>query len=195
MTSTVSLTHHDDHLAGPDELPADERLARLFSARLTAAGLPATRDPRRPGRPVRTTAPDGVVWWLEAGTRQMVLYRDAAPAGQDPRRLADLAAVLLTGKPVAGRPDLNFDPTDHTLKGAAGRDLRLRGFRVDLSVGIDNVALEVLGEVRATNPNADERTLYVADDGTLTCFFETLPVPPADMITTIADTLTTAFQT
>jgi hypothetical protein len=198
MTSTVSLTHphHDDQPAGPDELPEDERLARLFSARLTAAGLPATRHPDRPGRPVRTTAPDGAVWWLEVGTVPMVLYRDAAPAGQDPRRLADFAAVLLTGEPVAGRPDLDFDPADYTLKGAAGRDLKLRGFRVDLSIGVDNVAFEVIGEVRATNPNVDDwRTLYIADDGTLTCLFEICDGQPADVIITIADTLTTAFQT
>jgi hypothetical protein len=199
MTSTVSMTHphHDDHPAGPDELPEDERLARLFSARLTAAGLPATRQPRRAGRPVRTTAPDGAVWWLEVDTVQMVLHRDAAPAGQAPRRLADLAAVLLTGEPVAGRPDLDFDPADHTLKGAVGRDLKLRGFRVDLWTSVDDVAFEVFGEVRATNPDSDDRrTLYVADDGSFICYFETCVGRPTDVIiTNIADTLTTAFQT
>jgi hypothetical protein len=96
---------------------------------------------------------------------------DYRPHSADPKLLADMATVLLTGEeqdlaPLGkgyGRPSVN-------LKGAVGLELRARGLDVGLAVYTDNRYFESSSEIVATNPgDADghEGEVYITDDGEL----------------------------
>jgi hypothetical protein len=80
----------------------------------------------------------------------------------DPRRTADIATFLLTGRDeIYPFPGGGYDPRGMSFKGIVGNELRARGFDVGLEVYEDNDNFEVSTEILAANPvihpNADVR--------------------------------------
>jgi hypothetical protein len=95
-----------------------------------------------------------------------------APEGgsPDPKRVADIVAMLLTGETGLGKrmargrrsPSLTF-------KGIVGLELRERGFNVELAVYRDDAYFSALAEIVVSVPDGDtESEVRVADDGAIT---------------------------
>jgi hypothetical protein len=88
----------------------------------------------------------------------------------DPKQLADVATVLLTGRtedfPRRGN---GYGHDGITLKGIVGLELKARGFDVDLTVYEDKDYFDARAEIVVTSPGSgDDATVYVTDDGSLT---------------------------
>lgn len=93
------------------------------------------------------------------------------PAGlADPRRVANVAAALLTGQTQDQRGRGNgyvFDCV--TFKGIVGLDLKARGFDVCLEVHEDQEYFDVRAEIVVTSPGSvDKAAVHVTDDGSVT---------------------------
>src|SRR5260370_15624458 len=88
----------------------------------------------------------------------------------DPKRIADLATILLTGS--AGdypRQGKGYEHPGITLKGIVGLELKARGFDVDLEVYEDEDYFDVQAGIVVTNPGTDEDVkVHVTDDGGVT---------------------------
>jgi hypothetical protein len=88
----------------------------------------------------------------------------------DPKRIADLATVLLSGQ--AGDQPWRGEGYDHpgiTFKGIVGLELKARGLDVELQVYKDEDYFDAQAEIVVTNPGTDEdATVRVADDGSVT---------------------------
>lgn len=88
----------------------------------------------------------------------------------EPKQVADLATVLLTGRV----QDYPRRETGHgretiTFKGIVGLELRARGFDVDLEVCRDEDCFDASAEIVVTSPDTgDEATVHVSDDGNVT---------------------------
>ena len=93
--------------------------------------------------------------------------RPAKGAAADPHEVADLVAVLLTGR--AGDRPHQADGrkwSGLTLKGAVGRELQARGLTVALEVCPDELCFEAVTELVVTDPEADANgEVFVSDDG------------------------------
>ncbi len=104
-----------------------------------------------------------------------LIIRPWAAETADGHWLADIAAALLTGSAVTGacHPGTEY-PAEIGVKGAAGMDLRDRGFGVRLNAFEDLYCYRVTSDISVTAPGADGRgtpvegVVYVADDGTVT---------------------------
>jgi len=148
--------------------PRDGELLRLTLDRLRAAGVPVSQPPD--ALDLAVIEADGARWLFgvcDNGEAELI-YRPAEPG--DPRWLADLATVLLTGRPVlAERDPLPARRGELSTKSAVGVDLRHRGFDVELEVHTDDLFFEVSAEVVATDPDSpDEAVVGVGDRGFLT---------------------------
>jgi hypothetical protein len=143
-------------------------LMRLVADGLAGNGLdvrlPEGQDERRlaiagqGGRCVLAVEDTGYVEWE---------CRPAKGGEADPQEVADLAAVLLTGRP-GGRP-LQTGSQERpglTLKGAVGRELQARGLAVTLEVYPDELGFEAITEIVATTPGAAvKEEVFISDDG------------------------------
>ena len=97
-------------------------------------------------------------------------YRPWNTVAPDPRWLASLAAVLLTGH--AQAPPRRAGEQSHeslSARALAGLDLRSRGLNVALDVVTDTECLEVYAEIIVTVPGStDAAEVRITDDGTVT---------------------------
>jgi hypothetical protein len=88
----------------------------------------------------------------------------------DPKRIADLATALLTGR--AGefpRRGEGYERPGITLKGIVGLELKARGLDVGLEVCKDEDCFDAQAGIVATNPgDEDDARVYVTDDGGVT---------------------------
>src|SRR5204862_7388596 len=122
---------------------------------LTEAGF-AVRPSEIPHDGRVQLAGDDAVWLLTVSDRgEADLVRWPTDAGSpDPRRLADLAATLLTGRPgTSAAPGTAAAHPELRVNGVAGMELRDRGFTVELKIYSDQVCFDVLSEIQATNPS------------------------------------------
>ena len=89
----------------------------------------------------------------------------------DPDLTADLATVLLTGRP-GPQPRLGsrHQRENVTFKGIVGLELKARGLDVELAVYCDETAFDTFAEIIATVPGQGDGggQVCVADDGGLT---------------------------
>jgi hypothetical protein len=145
-------------------------LLRLVADGLVASGLDV-RPSDEPGQVGQVViARDDAHCELTVDERGQVQW-DYRPRSADPKRLADMATVLLTGQ----RGDLprlgnGHDYPGVTLKGRVGLELRERGLDVRLAVYGDDRYFESCSEIVATNPgdaDGDAGQVYVTDDGGL----------------------------
>ena len=88
----------------------------------------------------------------------------------DPKQIADVATVLLTGRaqdyPRRGN---GYAREGLTFKGIVGLELRARGFDVDREVYEDADYFDARAEIVVTNPGSGEdAAVHVADDGSVT---------------------------
>lgn len=97
-------------------------------------------------------------------------YSPRSAEDVDPARLADMASVLLTGRPGgAGHSGVGQRHGGLTLKGIVGLELRTRGMSVALDVCEDEANLDVYAEIVAVRPGSpDAGRVRVADSGSLT---------------------------
>jgi hypothetical protein len=146
-------------------------LMRLVAEGLTGKGLNVQRPEREDERRL---AIDGL------GARCVLLVEDSGyvecdcrpvTGGEtDPQQVADLVAVLLTGR-VGDRPRQadGREWSGLTLRGAVGRELRARGLAVALEVYPDETSLEAATEISVTDPGASAQAeVFVSDDGGVT---------------------------
>jgi len=97
-------------------------------------------------------------------------YCPGPPA--DPVLAADVATVLLTGRP-GPFPRLAGSRESGTFKTSVGRELTARGLDVELAVYTDEAAFDAFAEIVATAPGGDEGAqVHVADDGGMTWIYE-----------------------
>jgi hypothetical protein len=149
--------------------PPPASLMRLIAARLSAAGFEVRQEDGDGGSQLdigcvgaRCTA-----WAGESGHAEWEWHPDD---DTDPKRLADLATVLLAGarSSLARRGD-GYSRPEITFKGVVAAELAARGLAVRLGVYEDQRNYDVTAEVVVTSPaSAQAGTVYVTDSGTLT---------------------------
>jgi hypothetical protein len=88
----------------------------------------------------------------------------------DPKQIADVATVLLTGRaqdyPRRGH---GYSREGITFKGIVGLELKARGFDVELAVYEDEDYFDARAEIVVTRPKpGDDAAVHVADDGSVT---------------------------
>jgi hypothetical protein len=149
--------------------PQPASLMRLVAARLAASGFDVQQEDGDGGSQLDIGC-DGVrctAWAGESGHAEWEWNPDGEP---DPKQIADLATVLLTGSDSDlvrrgdgyGRPGITF-------KGIVAAELAARGLDVRLGVYEDQRNYDVTAEVVVTSPaSAPAGTIYVTDSGTLT---------------------------
>ncbi|HEY2577670.1 MAG TPA: hypothetical protein VGI74_15290 [Streptosporangiaceae bacterium] len=146
-------------------------LMRLIAEGMTGKGL-ALRSPE-PEHGGHLIIEDQGAWCtlLVDDTGNVELACSPAKGGKaDPQEVADLAAVLLTGR-AGGHPRQDEEPerSGLTLRGAVGRELRARGLKVALEVYPDELAFEAFTEISVTDPGASaESEVFISEDGGLT---------------------------
>ncbi len=88
----------------------------------------------------------------------------------DPKQIADVATVLLTGRAQDNpRRGNGYGREGLTFKGIVGLELRARGFDVDLEVYEDEDYFDARAEIVVTNPGSGkDAAVHVADDGSVT---------------------------
>ncbi len=87
----------------------------------------------------------------------------------DPALVADLVAMLLTGRPGPfPRLRRGCEQETITFKGMVGRELAARGLDVELAVYADEGAFDSFAEIVATAPGAGNSKFCVTDQGILT---------------------------
>lgn len=129
----------------------------------------------------------------------------------DPKKLADLATTLLTGR--AGdfpRQGKGYEHPGITLKGIVGLELKARGFDVDLEVYEDEDYFDARAEIVVTNPGTEEDAkVHVTDEGCITwardCWAEAATIiwepeyygwiaDPAKVASAVVETITLAMS-
>jgi hypothetical protein len=141
---------------------------RLVADGLTQKGfptqLPAYSDSRR-----LTIAAPAARCTLSVEDSGGVCWDWQPPAGQalDPRHLADLASLLLTGQ--SSTQPSAIDPghlSRFTLKGAVGHELAARGLRARMEICTDHESFDVDAVMVASVPGGCAE-VRVTDDGSL----------------------------
>jgi hypothetical protein len=146
-------------------------LMRLVAEGLTASGFDV-RLPEYEGGCQLTIGCPGARCSVSVSDWGDVTWECCPPAGAgtDPKRVADVATVLLTGQ-VADYPrrGSGYGRSGLTFKGVVGLELRARGFDVALEVYQDQDFFDVQGEIVVTSPGAgQDAAVHVADDGAIT---------------------------
>jgi S-adenosyl methyltransferase len=144
----------------------------LVADGLTARGFGVRRPERDSGRRLVITGLAGMRCELAVHDSAYVEWECLPVAGgrTDPRLIADLATVLLTGKD-QGRPrgGDGGERAGITLKGIVGRELAARGLNVMLDVYEDREFYSVTAEIVASDPGTEEEArVRVGDDGSVT---------------------------
>jgi hypothetical protein len=143
-------------------------LMHLVAAGLTGNGfdvaLPGFTDGRRltltcpPARCALTVEDCGFTVWD---------WHPAAGSQADPKQLADLASLLLTGQPGPyPRQGDGYTRPGITLKGIVGRELAARGLQVDLEIYLDEKFFDAHATLVASAPGRDAE-VCVTDEGCL----------------------------
>lgn len=160
---------------GPDAAlaPGPARPGELI--RLVAEGLTANGFHVR--MPERATAADLAIDWPTARCTLSVsdcgdVEWDCWPqsgGATDPKQVADLATVLLTGQaqdhPRRGN---GYGLPGITFKGIVGLELKARGFDVSLEVLEDQSFFDAYVMIVVTSPGSAQRAaVHVADDGSV----------------------------
>ena len=158
-------------LAAADTAPKVSELARLTAASLTAAGLQITGPDPADNSGCRLLIARRAVkceLMISDTADAELIWTPFAAAAADPHRVADLAAVLLSGQPGTRHPD-TVSSGDITFKGIVGMDLRAAGFTVELNAYTDDHYYDVIADITVTDPRAaNSGAVYVTDDGGLT---------------------------
>jgi hypothetical protein len=142
-------------------------LARLTAASLAAAGVQVT-GPDTDGRLVIAFRAAQCELTVSDSADAELFWTPFAAEAADPHRVADLAAVLLSGQAGARHPD-TVSSGDLTFKGIVGMDLRAAGFTVELNAYTDDYYYDVIADITVTDPRAGNTgAVYVTDDGGLT---------------------------
>ena len=142
---------------------------RLVAARLTAAGFDVRQEDGDGGSQLDIGCAGArcLAWAGNSGHAEWEWHpADTA----DPKRLADLATVLLAGigSDLTRRGD-GYGRSGITFKGVIGTELAARGLNVRLRVYEDQRNYDVTAEVVVTNPaSVQAGTIFVTDSGTLT---------------------------
>jgi hypothetical protein len=157
---------HDTSAFAP---PQPASLMRMIAARLLAAGFEVRQEDSDGGSQLDITCAGArcTAWAGESGHAEWEWHPDG---DADPKRLADLATVLLTGNgsSLARRGD-GYGRPGITFKGIVAAELAARGLDVRLGVYEDQRNYDVTAEVVVTSPaGAQAGTVYVTDSGTLT---------------------------
>lgn len=150
----------------PDEVPGE--LMRLTGDALARHGA-RVRYPTDPGsRCLTVTGLGGLgTFELSADDTGHVQFERAAPGGRpDPRQVADLATVLLTGRAgpfeYLGR---GYAVAGITFKGIVGLELRARGIETELEIYPDDIFLDAEAGIRAGSPrHGSDSEFHLADD-------------------------------
>jgi hypothetical protein len=141
-------------------LVADGLMARRFGVRPPEDALDRRLTIGCPGGRCTVTVGDwGDVEW------------QWCPAGLvDPRRVADVADALLTGRtPGRSGPGSAYTLDCVTFKGLVGLELRARGFDVALEVHADEEHFDVWAEIVVTSyDSGDGAKVHVTDEGSVT---------------------------
>ena len=153
--------------AGADHAEREGGLARLTAASLAAAGVQVT-GPDTDGRLVIAFRAAQCELTVSDSADAELFWTPFAAEAADPHRVADLAAVLLSGQAGARHPD-TVSSGDLTFKGIVGMDLRAGGFTVELNAYTDDYYYDVIADITVTDPRAgSSAAVYVTDDGGLT---------------------------
>jgi hypothetical protein len=196
-----------DH-ASPSAAP-EGGLASLTAATLTAAGLQVTGPDAGGFRLVIASRAAQCELTVSDCAGAELFWTPFAAEAADPHRVADLAAVLLSGQPGARHPDAGASG-DITFKGIVGMDLRAAGFTVELNAYTDDYYYDVIADITVTDPRAgNSGAVYVTDDGGLTWQrdywdehaatewkpgFRTWPPDPSAVARAIADDVSRALS-
>lgn len=95
-----------------------------------------------------------------------VQFERAAPGGRpDPRQVADMATVLLTGRPGPFEYlGSGYGNESITFKGVVGLELRARGIETELEIYADEEYLDAEAGIRAASPRyGDDSTVFLGD--------------------------------
>lgn len=144
-------------------------LMRLVAGGLAAHGY-TVRPPEDEGdRRLTIGCPEGrcTVWVGDWGDVEW----QWCPAGlADPRRIANVAAVLLTGRTQDQPGRGNGHTLDCvTVKGIVGLELKARGFAVSLKVHADEEHFDVWAEIVVTSRDSGNGgAVHVTDEGSVT---------------------------
>lgn len=146
-------------------------LMRLAGAELSGNGF-AVLYPEREEEGARS-----MILTTSAGMRSLLTVMDAGtvtwdcpPAehrAPDPRHITDVVTGILTGDHADhGHSGPTYSGDDLTLKGIVGRELRARGFYVELDVYADDEFLDVEADIVVTSsPERTDAEIRVRDDG------------------------------
>src|SRR5208282_4688360 len=129
-------------------------LARLTAASLAAAGVQVT-GPDTDGRLVIASRAAQCELTVSDSADAELFWTPFAAEAADPHRVADLAAVLLSGQAGARHPD-TVSSGDLTFKGIVGMDLRAAGFTVELNAYTDDYYYDVTADITVTDLRAGE---------------------------------------
>lgn len=150
-----------------DAAVREDGLASLTAVSLTAAGLQVT-GPNTNGRLVIVRRAAQCELIVSGKADAELHWTPFAAEAADPHRVADLAAMLLSGQAGARHPD-TVSGSDLTFKGIVGMDLRAAGFKVELNAYTDDYYYDVTADITVTDPRAgNSGAVYVTDDGGLT---------------------------
>jgi hypothetical protein len=169
------MTKEDpSHPAGTPSRPRTEggqmsgELLTLTVERLAAHGLTLVeRDDREFTWMIRTNDAEWELVIYDPGRVELMYWpEDRARNSREHR--ADLAALLLTGKPRANRqPPKDFPPTGTDLSWI-GLSLRHNDFDAAINVNVDEVGLCCYPDIAVTlNTNDHTETVYVEGDGSV----------------------------
>jgi hypothetical protein len=186
-------------------------LLRLVTDGLASSGLDVRPPGHKDSRCLAIAVP-GAQCTLEVTDYGSVKweYSPWPPDEADPDLTADLATILLTGRPGpfprlgGGHRHQNI-----TFKGIVGLELKARGLDVELAVYADEDHFDAFAEIIATAPGSgdDEAQACITDDGCLTWIREHWPgadivsgpdlcgwiANPATVAATVAQTVTRAM--
>jgi hypothetical protein len=130
-------------------------LLRLVLDGLESHGL-SVRLPGRVDECILTVDVEGVIWDLLVSEDGYVEW-ECGPAGSrkaDPRRVADLAALLLAGRaPDSSGQDDQFRVPDITFLGVVGLEAKARGLDAELETYDDQQLGAVTAEIMLRNPD------------------------------------------
>jgi hypothetical protein len=155
-----------------DERTIPGELMSMVGAYLSALGFHVAFPDDPDGRSLTITkVPDVSPCRLLVDDNGNIEWDYPAPLGgnPDPKRIADVVTVLLTGKSSPSeRMAHGYRSPSLTFKGVVGSELRERGFNVELAVYKDDASFNVLAEIVVSMPGGDtESEVSVADDGSI----------------------------